>query len=315
MNQIEKFDHPFSFHGQGLKLFVILVVNVFLTIITLGIYYPWAKAALMRFYAQETEFAESRFMFHGTGKEMFLGYLKALGLFIAALVILAIVGSIFPPLAALLYFVFIFGVIPFAIHGSLRYRASRTSWRGIHFGYRGKLKELLKIYFKGLFLTLITVGIYGPWFTINVRKYIIDNMRFGNVEMTYSGKGSEFFWVVIKGFFLTILTLGIYSFWYSKDLIHYTINHIHWHQGMNVSKMKSHITVGAIFTNFLFAFAVILTAGIALPWYIIHSIKVVTDSTELRGEFDPNKIAQTEEEYKDATGEDMLDMLDISLDI
>ena len=261
------------------------------------------------------EFADSRFMFHGTGKEMFIGYLKALGLFFLAIIILVLVGTVFPPLAALLYVVGIFAVIPFAIHGSLRYRASRTSWRGIHFGYRGKLKKLLGIYFKGLFFTFITLGIYGAWFTINVRKYVIENMRFGNVEMTYSGKGNELFWIVFKGIFLSIITLGIYSFWYSRNLIHYSINHVHWHQGMSVSKMKSHITVNAIFANFLFAIAIPLTAGIALPWFIIHSIKIVIDSTELVGDFDPNQIKQTQEEYKHATGEDMLDMLHMSLAI
>ncbi|HZG01773.1 MAG TPA: DUF898 family protein, partial [Chitinophagales bacterium] len=63
-----------TFHGRGGDLFGIYVVNWLFTVLTLGIYYPWAKAAVLRYLYQETEFDNSRFSFHGTGKEMFIGF-------------------------------------------------------------------------------------------------------------------------------------------------------------------------------------------------------------------------------------------------
>jgi hypothetical protein len=41
---------------------------------------------------------------------------------------------------------------------------------------------------------------------------------------------------------------------------------------------------------------------------------MVLNNVELEGIFDPDNVEQTEENYNDATGEDMLDMLDIGLD-
>jgi uncharacterized membrane protein YjgN (DUF898 family) len=61
-------------------------------------------------------------------------------------------------LGLIVFYVGFFLIIPLAIHGSYRYRLSRTSWRGIHFGYRGNLKEFYKLYMKNIFLSVITFG-------------------------------------------------------------------------------------------------------------------------------------------------------------
>ena len=67
-----------SFHGEGSKYFVIRLLNAILQAVTFNFYYPWAKAAKLDYLYEQTEFAGSRFKFHGTGKEMFIGYLKML---------------------------------------------------------------------------------------------------------------------------------------------------------------------------------------------------------------------------------------------
>ena len=72
-----------QFHGTGAALFGIQFVNILLTMVTLGLYYPWAKAATLRYMYQETDFLGTRFAFHGTGREMFLGFIKTVGIIIA----------------------------------------------------------------------------------------------------------------------------------------------------------------------------------------------------------------------------------------
>src|SRR3974377_559745 len=64
------------FHGSGGSLFGIHLVNTFLTIITLGIYYFWAKVRVRRYLLSESEFEGDRFAYHGTGQELFIGFLK-----------------------------------------------------------------------------------------------------------------------------------------------------------------------------------------------------------------------------------------------
>jgi uncharacterized membrane protein YjgN (DUF898 family) len=84
---------------------------------------------------------------------------------------------------------------------------SRTSWRGIRFGYRGDRKEFMTLFFKEMFFTIISLGIYGAWMAINIRKYVLSNVRFGSAEFKYKGNGGEYFVLNLKGYFLTIITV------------------------------------------------------------------------------------------------------------
>jgi uncharacterized membrane protein YjgN (DUF898 family) len=64
---------------------------------------------------------------------------------------------------------------------------SRTSWRGVRFGYRGDRNEFVKLFLNGFYT--VTLGIYGSWFKMNLRSYVLSNIRFGDAEMNYDGDG------------------------------------------------------------------------------------------------------------------------------
>ena len=49
INEMDVPSHSFVFHGTGERYFLICVVNVLLTIITLGIYLPWALMKCKRY--------------------------------------------------------------------------------------------------------------------------------------------------------------------------------------------------------------------------------------------------------------------------
>lgn len=308
-----------KFYGDGAKYFGILIVNVLLTIVTLGLYYPWARAKNLQYLYGETEFAGSRFTFHGTGKEMFKGFVKAIAiLFILILAVNAgkYSGNKFLGLIGLLIYLFgILLLIPLAIHGGLRYRMSRTSWRGIHFGYRGNLRELFGICLKGILLSIFTLGIYSSWFHCNLRKYLESNIRLGNCKFSFEGEGGDLFLINIKGFFLTIFTLGIYMFWYIRNLNHFSINNSRLEQDGNLFSFKSSLTPGDIFvTSIINYFLIVFTLGIGTPWAVLRNMRMVIDNVELEGAFNPDAVIQTEENYSDATGDDLLSMLDVGLD-
>ena len=77
----------FKFHGSGGTLFGIVFINTILTFVTLGFYYPWARAKLLKYLYSETEFNGNRFEFHGTGKEMFKGFLKVIAILIVVYIV------------------------------------------------------------------------------------------------------------------------------------------------------------------------------------------------------------------------------------
>ncbi|GEO03177.1 hypothetical protein AAE02nite_08410 [Adhaeribacter aerolatus] len=310
--------YPFVFHGKGTAYFEIQLANWVLTFISLGFYYPWAKANSLRYLYSKTEFAGSRFTFHGTGKEMFLGFIKAIGIFIllyGAVMAGALSGSqtwLYVGLGV--FYVGFMALIPLAIHGRMRYRMSRTSWRGIHFGYRGQLMRLYGLFISNLLLTIITFGIYGSWYTVNLRKEIIGNIRMGNVRFSYEGTGTELFIINLKGLVLTILTLGGYLFAYTRDLHNYYLNNVYLEQNGHYSRLSSSVTGWGYFKLVAInLFIVVFSLGIAAPFATIRTMRFVLQNAELVGEFDADNLLQTEDIYKDATYEDVSDMLDISL--
>lgn len=318
METLDDQKHHLDFWGEGSKLFGIFIVNMLLTLVTLGLYYPWARAATLKYLYQETEFEGSRFTFHGTGKEMFLGFIKAIGIFGGLYLVLILFMWIGNPFFSLLGFLIFFTgmslLTPIAIHGALRYRMSRTSWRGIHFGYRGKLSELIRICVIGFLLTLVTLGIYSFWFQMKLRRYIMENIRFGNVQFSFQGNGGDWFGLNLAGYLLTIITLGIYSFWWMKDRLKFIFSHTRIYQGESTIKIRTSFTGGNYFGLVIVnGILMVITLGLATPWVIIRNIKYIFDNIVLDGAFNPDAIEQTEEDYRDATGDDLMDALDLGL--
>ncbi|PJJ10246.1 uncharacterized membrane protein YjgN (DUF898 family) [Flavobacterium sp. 1] len=206
----------------------------------------------------------------------------------------------------------ILALLPFAIHGSYRYRMSRTSWRGIRFGYRGDRKEFSINFFKWLFFTICTFGIYGSWMSINMRNYILGNIRFGDVEFNSDGDGGDYFMLNLKGYFLTVFTLGIYAFWWQQELFEYYINNLSMNKGDKEIVLNSTVTGGGFFKLAIVNILIIIgTLGIGYAWVVTRTMKYIFENIEMDGNIDLNSLLQTEENYKDATGEDIGDFLDM----
>ena len=126
-----------SFIGKGIDLFKIQIVNSILTTITLGLYYPWAKAAKLQYLYSQVIFEDHPLSFTGTGKEMFKGFIKVVGFFVAFGLLFLFLNDGAKQIALLLFYLLFLAIIPIAIHGSYKYRMAKTVWRGIRFGYTG----------------------------------------------------------------------------------------------------------------------------------------------------------------------------------
>ena len=307
-------NYKLSFHGQGKAYFGIIIVNWLLTIVTLGFYFPWAKAKNLKYLYGSTALENDRFAFHGTGREMFVGFIKTIVIFGLIYGILALFMYLEMPVLGVLLFYFAFiAILPVAVHGSYRYRFSRTSWRGIRFGYRGDRNELVVNFFQWIFFTIITLGIYGAWMEMKLRNYLMSHVRAGNVEFKYKGVGSKYFILNLKGYLLSIITLGIYSFWWYKDLFAYYVDNLSLHKDGQQIKMKSIATVGDIFKmvmgNLLI---VIFTLGLGYAWAVTRTMNFMVSNIKLQGDMDLTNIQQTEDDYNDATGDDMTGFLDIN---
>ena len=307
-------NYKLSFNGQGKAYFGIIIVNWLLTIITLGFYFPWAKARTLKYIYSSTAFNKERFTFHGTGKEMFVGFIKCIVFFVLiyglaflfSYLDMSIIGGI------VFYFGFI-SIIPVAIHGSYRYRFSRTSWHGIRFGYRGNRNKLFSGYFKWIFFSIITLGIYGSWMEMKLRGYLLNHVRAGNVEFKYFGIGKEYFFLNLKGFLLSIITLGIYLSWWENARFAYYVNNLTLNKEGQQIRMNSTATGGEFFKlNIVNLLLLIFTLGFGYAWVLSRSMKFITGKIKITGDMDLDTIQQTEEDYNEETEEEMTGFLDIN---
>jgi uncharacterized membrane protein YjgN (DUF898 family) len=313
---METTNYQLSFFGKGGDLLKIKIVNIIFSILTLGLYYPWAKAKTLSYLYSHTSFQDQPFAFTGTGKEMFKGFLKAL-LFLIVIYSFLMIGILQHLVwLFLIGYILLLLILPIAIHGAYKYRMAKTTWRGIRFGYLGSRSELTKLFFKDLFFTIITLGIYGSWFHIHLRSYILDNIKVGNASFSYKGNGTSYFIINLKGMLLTIVTLGIYIFWWKKKQFEYYMNNLELTQGDKNVEFASTMTGGEFailtITNMLL---IIFTLGIGFAWVEVRTLQFIARNITITGNYSFDELQQAQQNYTDATGEDIADLLDLGFTI
>src|SRR3990170_1067588 len=74
--------HALSFHGSGGSLLKLYIVNNILSMMTLGIYWFWGKTKIRQYLYSQFEFMGERLHYTGTGRELFVGGIKASLIFI-----------------------------------------------------------------------------------------------------------------------------------------------------------------------------------------------------------------------------------------
>jgi uncharacterized membrane protein YjgN (DUF898 family) len=309
--------YRFRYHGDGTDLFVLILKNALLTLVTLGIYAAWAKAQRRRYIWSNVAFHGQRLEFTGTGLELFKGYLKVLAayllIFAAPAVVLALLGAsprvrVAAQAAGGLVLLIL---MPYAIYRSRAYLLSRTRWRGIRLGMVGSAGPYMRTFLLGSLLTVLTLGIYSPWVACQLRAITTNNMRFGSQPFRYDGNGRELFPIWIKGVLLTLVTLGIYGFWLQAALTRYHLAHTHF----DGSHVRFGVTGGHLLKLTLVqVLGTTLTLGIAFPWIVTWAVREVLDRIDLVGTIDFDRIAQRAGQ-ESATSDALADVLDVGLGI
>jgi uncharacterized membrane protein YjgN (DUF898 family) len=281
-----------SYRGQGGDLFLVMLKNLFLTLVTVGIYSPWARTARRAYLWKQVEIEGHRLDYTGTGKELFIGYLKVLAGYLIFFGLPRLVGKASPK-AGLVFqglgFLAVMVLLPYAVYWSRRYLLGRTRWRGIRFGLAGEAGPFAKLWIKGVLLTVLTLGFYGPILTNRIYGAITRNTRYGTGAFTYDGPDGEAFRIAIKGFFLSLVTLGIYWFWYQARMQRFRLAHTRFDR----ATANLDITGGLIFKlTLLNIFGNLLTLGIALPWILTYSLRMVLGRLTFVGPVDFAQIIQ-----------------------
>jgi uncharacterized membrane protein YjgN (DUF898 family) len=302
-----------SFHGAGGSLFGIHIVNTFLTIITLGIYSFWGRVRVRSYLLSETEFEGDRFAYHGTGRELLNGYLKAMLVFGIPLALLNFVpdlldlGVVVKIAAGVLAYGIILVFVPLAMVGARRYRLSRTSWRGIRFSFRGRVADFMKLFVGGALLTPITLGLYYPFFDTKRYAFMTSHSHLGNRKFDFDGTGRDLFGSYALALLLFLPTLGLYWFWFLAKKQRYFWDHT----SCGVARFHSTVTGGRLLLlrlgNLLL---LVVTLGLGWPWVLVRNARFACAYLTLEGSLDLADIQQ-DAQAATATGEGLAGFLDV----
>ncbi|TDM06426.1 MAG: hypothetical protein C4K60_17870 [Ideonella sp. MAG2] len=123
-----------QFTGSGSEYFRIWIVNLLLIVVTLTLYWPFARARRLAYFQANTVIDGQPLGFHGDPWKMFRGYLMMFVLAIAYSI-----ASNASPVAALASVVILAVVWPALWRASLQFRLANTSWRGVRFAFKGSL--------------------------------------------------------------------------------------------------------------------------------------------------------------------------------
>lgn len=185
--------YDFEFRGRAGEFFRIWIVNVVLTVLTLGIYAAWAKVRTRRYFHGNTLLDGKPFDFTANPIAILKGNLIFGGLFI----LYTIAGAVFPPLA-LAVMLLIAALAPWLIHKAMRFRAHHTVHRNVRFGFRGTTGEAYAVFLGWPILVALTLGILGPYVQFRQRKYFLGNLAWGKAEAAMRGGAGFFYKTFLK---------------------------------------------------------------------------------------------------------------------
>jgi len=156
-----------EFKGSGSEYFKIWIVNLFLSIVTLGIYSAWAKVRRKRYLYGNTSIEGASFEYHASPITILKGRLIA----VALLIVYSVLSELFPLLGFFLL-ILLLAFIPWIVWRSLRFNARMTSLRNVHFSFKGRLGKSYLYYLVIPFIfPLLISTLFSFGYSVLVNEY------------------------------------------------------------------------------------------------------------------------------------------------
>lgn len=298
------------FTGDAKEYFGIWIVNILLSVVTLGIYSAWAKVRNKKYFYGNIHISNASFDYHATGKQIFIGRLVVFGM-----IILLSVTQFIHPFLYIACLLLLLCFIPWLITRGLRFNARMTSYRNVRFDFSGRAGGAFLVYFFYPILTTLTLYTTWPFAARAKTRYQINNHLYGDRAFRFSAAIGEFykpFLIVIaivivptlvfaslstyfifgviegsRGAINTGLILAFYAliflFWLPAAIIYSALIRNVLYGGAVLdgkhqfqSTVKPMRLLGIVVTNLLVS---IFTFGLMIPWSKIRLAKYMASTT------------------------------------
>ena len=217
---VAEYSLPIRFTGVGSEYFGIWIVNLLLMLVTLGLYYPWAKVRRLRYFYGNTLVGNEPLDFHGNPKRMLRGTV----LVVLLLVLYSVAGN-FSPVAGLIALVLVAAIAPALVRAAMRFRMSNTSWRGLRFRFVGSMQgvytAVLPLYLPailivglgalvpqsgkpplwlgvGMVVLVLLTLLVQPFTLWLLKRYQHQHYALGPVQTGFTARPGSFYWLGLK---------------------------------------------------------------------------------------------------------------------
>lgn len=197
-------DGQFEFSGKGGEYFRIWIVNLALTILTLGIYSAWAKVRRLQYFHRNTALIGNSFDYHGNPIAILKGRLIGLGL-LAGYNIAFTFNVMFGMIVLGLLLV----ALPWLIQRSLCFKLHNSSYCGLRFRFNGSVGGAYATFLGWPMLNIPALGLLSPFVQQRIKAYLHNNSAFGTSPFSFSAGPGAFYLLYLKllGMFIVPLIL------------------------------------------------------------------------------------------------------------
>lgn len=190
---------PFVFSGRGSEYFRIWIVNLLLSLLTLGIYSAWAKVRRTRYFYDNASLAGSSFDYHGNPVAILKGRMIA----VALIGLYQIAPRISAGFGVAMLFLLL-AAAPWLIWKSLQFKLHNSSYRGIRFGMRGAAKTAYLVFLALPLLTLLSGFLLTPFTHQRIKRFQHNASRFGNTAFSFHATVGNFYRTYLLGVLIAV---------------------------------------------------------------------------------------------------------------
>lgn len=185
--------YPFQFTGSGEAYFRIWVVDLALSVLTLGVYSAWAKVRRKRYFHQHTLLNGHNFDYLADPVTILKGRLFVIGALLAAGLALSHLSWL-----SLIPLGLLFLATPWLLVRSRQFDARNSGYRGLHFDFKGDLGEAYRIFVGWGALALLSLGVMLPYLLFRKTAFIAGNHAYGATPAIFKGRGRSYYRIFLN---------------------------------------------------------------------------------------------------------------------
>jgi uncharacterized membrane protein YjgN (DUF898 family) len=304
------------FTGRAGEYFRIWIVNICLSIVTLGIYSAWAKVRRKRYFYGNTLLEDSAFEYLADPKAILKGRIVV----VAGFVVYSLVGKI-NPLAGLAMALVFLGVLPWLIVRASRFNAVNSAHRNVRFDFRAGYGEMARLLTLPVVLIPLTLGLLYPYYAYRKRRFFLEHSFFGTTPFAFDASAGAYYLVYLKAALMfalflagSVLTLGVGALplyiWFAayRDG---AVARLPWRSTrLGGLRFDCGWTTGGLFKLFfLNSLGVIFTAGLLAPWAAVRTARYQLKRISLRPGGEIGAFLAAAQEQVGAIGDEAGDLL------